>query len=228
MSKKLTCGVVLTLMLFFAGAGSAANFQTADVYLGDMNNYVWHNNSTGFVEVPPRSDTAGDPGYRYTFQIQSGDSGWVSGQMGDNFDLPANDAGVVVNGGNLSNYSGYEMTIYNPPDNPGWFMSAIYMNTGWTDSPYGEANNYYQTGWVWLAPGQAYHHVMDFTQFNVVNANHVSDIGFMIGTNIGQGDYFMSPGVPFHVESTVPLPGAVWLLGSGLLGLVGLRRRRNV
>jgi hypothetical protein len=26
--------------------------------------------------------------------------------------------------------------------------------------------------------------------------------------------------------SAVPLPGALWLLGSGMLGLVGLRRRR--
>jgi len=29
------------------------------------------------------------------------------------------------------------------------------------------------------------------------------------------------------VENVVPIPGAVWLLGSGLIGLVGLRRRRS-
>ncbi|MGE4293906.1 MAG: choice-of-anchor A family protein [Desulfovibrio sp.] len=36
--------------------------------------------------------------------------------------------------------------------------------------------------------------------------------------------------VPFQGDlptTATPIPGAVWLLGSGLLGLVGLRRRRN-
>ncbi|MBI9092845.1 MAG: VPLPA-CTERM sorting domain-containing protein [Desulfobacterium sp.] len=30
-----------------------------------------------------------------------------------------------------------------------------------------------------------------------------------------------------EITSAVPLPGALWLMGSGLLGLVGVRRRRN-
>lgn len=35
----------------------------------------------------------------------------------------------------------------------------------------------------------------------------------------------VSPNLDVYVDATVPIPGAVWLLGSGLLGLVGLRRK---
>lgn len=31
----------------------------------------------------------------------------------------------------------------------------------------------------------------------------------------------------FSATSAVPIPGAVWLLGSGLVGLIGIRRRKN-
>ena len=50
----------------------------------------------------------------------------------------------------------------------------------------------------------------------------------------GQGRYMKSPGsfalavAPGQIGalSAVPVPGAVWLLGSGVMGLVGLRRRK--
>jgi hypothetical protein len=31
--------------------------------------------------------------------------------------------------------------------------------------------------------------------------------------------------IAYHTPSAVPIPGAVWLLGSGLVGLAGLRRK---
>ncbi len=43
----------------------------------------------------------------------------------------------------------------------------------------------------------------------------------------------LPPGVPggmsvaLHDANPVPIPGAVWLLGSGLLGLVGIRRKKR-
>jgi len=40
-----------------------------------------------------------------------------------------------------------------------------------------------------------------------------------------QGNYYQTPvSVSIASFEVVPLPGAVWLLGSGLLGLVGWRR----
>lgn len=39
------------------------------------------------------------------------------------------------------------------------------------------------------------------------------------------GDFFAVDDLQFDGGSQVPLPAAIWLLGSGLIGLVGLRRR---
>ena len=39
---------------------------------------------------------------------------------------------------------------------------------------------------------------------------------------------FGTPGLPEINATLVPVPAAVWLLGSGLIGLVGIRRRQSV
>jgi hypothetical protein len=54
--------------------------------------------------------------------------------------------------------------------------------------------------------------------------------GETVFVRVQAGD-FESPGVlenrssAFKEFSTVPIPGAVWLLGSGLIGLLGLRKK---
>jgi len=49
--------------------------------------------------------------------------------------------------------------------------------------------------------------------------------GLSLGGNAGA--LFVAPG-DIGALSAVPVPGAVWLLGSGVMGLAGLRRRRAV
>jgi len=40
--------------------------------------------------------------------------------------------------------------------------------------------------------------------------------------------HFYNDGITLTIETAqVPIPAALWLLGSGLLGLIGIRRRRN-
>ncbi|MEW6267228.1 MAG: VPLPA-CTERM sorting domain-containing protein [Thermodesulfobacteriota bacterium] len=38
-------------------------------------------------------------------------------------------------------------------------------------------------------------------------------------------DYFILDDIQYNGGAPVPIPGAVWLLGSGLVGLIGLRRK---
>jgi hypothetical protein len=60
--------------------------------------------------------------------------------------------------------------------------------------------------------------------FSDAHASLSSDAGemrFDIGTSSGTSDIF----VVFSGEVPTPIPGAVWLLGSGLVGLVGVRRK---
>lgn len=42
--------------------------------------------------------------------------------------------------------------------------------------------------------------------------------------NFNQVQFYNSSDVP---PSAVPLPGAIWLLGSGMIGLIGYRKRKN-
>ena len=49
---------------------------------------------------------------------------------------------------------------------------------------------------------------------------------FRLADNYGAGQYFQFGEVTLITPDPVPIPGALWLLGSGLLGLVGLRRKK--
>ena len=47
------------------------------------------------------------------------------------------------------------------------------------------------------------------------------------GCCIGEGDDLLAWAIMADVTTTVPVPAAVWLFGSGLLGLVGIARRKK-
>ena len=51
--------------------------------------------------------------------------------------------------------------------------------------------------------------------------------GFALsGTNVPYADYTIARAWAVHEGNIVPVPAAVWLFGSGLIGLVGLARRK--
>jgi hypothetical protein len=69
--------------------------------------------------------------------------------------------------------------------------------------------------------------------FKLATVNFTGDEGAMAGISLSGillGDDLGAP-IPFTVNGTdinaVPVPAAVWLLGSGLVGIVGLRRRNR-
>src|SRR5947208_552548 len=57
---------------------------------------------------------------------------------------------------------------------------------------------------------------VSFMASGVTGSTVISNVSFSFGT----GEENSAPGVP------VPIPAAVWLFGSGLLGLIGIARRK--
>ncbi len=93
------------------------------------------------------------------------------------------------------------------------YSVTAYLENGATEtilSP--EGNNLDLDGLPW---------VFKFTSLDSA-IDHI-DIDFTGSKTSGIGLAFNN----FSATSAVPIPGAIWLLGSGLLGLVGIRRRNS-
>jgi len=157
---------------------------------------------------------------RFECEMQYGDGlsdGWAS--MGVGYPWPP-----LIS--DLSAYDGYMLSFLNT-NQSSWFVN-IYFNTGWTDVPPGEPDNFYQNGWVELLPGVATTLSIDFSAVGAINLNHVTNIGFIVGANMDEYPYY-SPNNPsnpdaYHIDvSQIPEPVTFALLG---LGALAFRRRK--
>jgi hypothetical protein len=61
------------------------------------------------------------------------------------------------------------------------------------------------------------------TVSNISNGN-ANVVGIGDFTDNGDGSYFLSTGVD---ETAIPVPAAVWLFGSGLVGLIGATKKSS-
>jgi hypothetical protein len=84
----------------------------------------------------------------------------------------------------------------------------------WTLTAYDAANNVIES---YSMPATNSSNAGDFFGIAAANMDHA------ILSNAGSYDWIMID--DFTVKLAAPLPGAVWLLGSGLLGLLGWRRK---
>ena len=102
-------------------------------------------------------------------------------------------------------------------------MVNIFLNTGYTDAPFNEPDNYYENGWTLLHGGEGIVLSIDLT--GVANLDHVTNIGFNVGSNMGvTGANWPSNPDIFHV-SIVPVPAA-FILGLLGLGAAGIKMRK--
>ncbi|MGA2324062.1 MAG: hypothetical protein ABSG22_09470 [Sedimentisphaerales bacterium] len=202
------CLAVL-MILVFVEVARAAIWEIQDAGLQDTMNFVnigWGTDGS----LNSRSDIPGNPGTRFNVTLTG--SGWMDITIGDNYDLPTDNAGIASatgNGGDLSAYTEYAMVIHNP-GNKGFFV-ALFMNTGWTGP---EIDRYYQNGtgdMTWIGPGQTVTLTLDFANASlwtgsawnvgqiVQNIGHVTNIGFKIGGHLGSvGE--VDSGVAFDVD----------------------------
>jgi len=219
--KRIGLGLILLLALSFTAASAYADpvftFTQAQL-LAMVESY---DNPPGIGDLDPGYPSALGIGALFVGDIDDGNPQWRSIGIG----FPWGDPNLP---GNLSAFGSYALSFKNVNQQDWWVN--LYMNTGWTDHPWSETDNFYQNGWVKLTPGQSVTLVLDFTTEGVINLNHVTNIGFQIafndptmvpGTNLYQGD-------KYHLQvNPVPEPSILMLLGVGVLSLGALVRSKR-
>lgn len=244
MKRLITICAVVVIMCALPNVAQAVLWEIQDAGLLDTTNFINTISGTN-GNLNSRSDIPGNPGTQFNITLTG--SGWTDITIGDSFDLPFNNAGFSANVipigaggmGDLSSpYTGYTMSIENP--GTAAFVAALYMNTGWTDSPRFHSDSYYQdtaAGTV-VAPGATETLILNFSSAawwngtamvsgqTVLYPDEVSNIGFKIGANLGNRGEVPS-GIAFNVN-VVPEPGTIALLGLGSLSLIRARRKTRV
>lgn len=220
MVKHVTIFFSVCLMLLLSLPAAAGLFSPDLAALSGMG-HTWD-----AVDTTSSAFTVNVVGsaVRYSADMQYGDGtsdGWASMGIGYGWQPPAglND---------LSAYDGYALTFLNT-NNSTWFVN-LYMNTGWTDAPFSEPDNFYESDWVELAAGDSITVTLDFADEGAINLNHVTNIGFQVGGNMDEDPYDSldnpSNGDSYHIDVTpIPEPATLVLLCLGGLSL--LKRQRS-
>jgi len=247
MKKNTIALLTASSLLGLTGAVHAGTVGLSGMYSGDFHFEGWA--YPGGISNPPTM--MGEGVERYTNVPVNQNWDWDfsdSGSMAINTDNDAATADVMVN------YSG---KVYFEPGDffpAGSFGNAFDVNGHWTnmgyDFPYLIEN--WDSGAPVIDNGDGtYTAWLDLQIWNHVMGNPRAWMGITWDiTDDGLGNLSMAtydaddngyPGTvnytafPFPFEprfdgqaSVIPVPAAVWLFGSGLIGLVGIARRRDI
>ncbi|BBO86538.1 hypothetical protein DSCO28_71040 [Desulfosarcina ovata subsp. sediminis] len=240
LKKKTLLTVLSIVFLLTAGLiGSAAAAPYTDFDFDDITYWVGEGeNQAGFV-VDWRDDK--EPvslawGYRWDGEATGADmiaalfgSGVADGgpYVGN---LDGDDPRLYVRLVWWEGYNGYTVSgIGYDLDNDG-FGYVEGENPGEDGEPE-DPDDHYVDGWYtgywsyWVSDDDS-----DWSYSGWgISARELSDgswDGWSFSGTAGYGDG-SAPITPVAAQAAVPLPGALWLLGSGLLGLAGIHRRRR-
>ncbi len=157
----------------------------------------------GTIE-PPNTIFADNPASGFTH--------WVEWQTPTPIVLTSFNLVAAHDGGNVGyTHRGFsEFRLYGSTDGSTWDNIYTYV----TENPYGGGENYTHSNQLELyvdlaSPVTAQYFKAEFDQ---------AGVGAYSGPRIMELDGY---------GTSVPIPGALWLLGSGLLGLVVVRKRRQ-
>lgn len=123
---------------------------------------------------------------------------------------------------------------YNVTDNY-YYVAAGENSPGWQDTGVTRSEEWHQLMFQLSSTDGYIHFYLDGTEVGQSYRNDYTNLGTAIGLYTMFEDPLSAWGDnkpftlwdDFEVGSSVPIPGAVWLLGSGLIGFVGMRRRRG-
>ena len=231
--KKLTTMAAAGLLTAMAAASNAYAYPTGSIAAWDTTGLLGTEASvpgSGSGHVSPISLTRGAGLTSSAAANNFGSTGWDGMDTGDYFEF------------GLSVESGYQTTL-----NDLWISSRSSSTGPGTIGFYSSLDGYANPFYTVVQNNSAYaNSIIDLSGLGPVNGSffiRLYEIGNTQADGVGDtagtgtfriGDYYdgteyydiVMTGVTTQA-SPVPAPAAVWLLGSGILGLAGLRRNRQ-
>ena len=207
--------------LFVCTNANAATFSFSDSQLKQF--YEINTGSPWDNADNPAFSGSNPVTFSGTFESGITDEGtWIDGpQLGDEWGPNYNSGMKFMGWLDLSVYDTFALNLKNTSTLDKAVGAQLFFNTGYTDSGENDVPNHSSLQWIEKSNTAS----LSWDISSIANKEHVTAIGFKLGTTHVDG-YSLDSGDNWQVKaSSVPIPGAVWLLGSGLLGLIGFRRK---
>ena len=237
-----------------AGSGVTTGFTDGDAYFEhDSEDYVWsgfsYSNHTDTTTPGYHNQfsaiTGGGVNGSANYAVSFVPLDWQSGtyeSMPTTVSFGAvtgEDYGTTISGMYVTNTTYAYLSMLNGDgfaknfggttgDDPDWFKLSVKGIT--TAGTLTSAIDFYLADFRFADNSQDYI-INDWTWLDLSGLGDVAGLQFSL-TSSDTGAYGMNTPSYFAMDdlngAPVPIPGAVWLLGSGLLGLVGIRRKQKV